>query len=408
MMAPKLPATPAVLAVRRAVREWVVARGGRGPVVVGLSGGADSLALVAAAVVECGAVTAVVVDHRLQDGSGAVARRAVEQALALGCVDARVVAVEVGRAGGVEAAARAARYAALESVRDGRPVLLGHTLDDQAETVLLGLARGSGGRSIQGMAAWNEPWGRPLLGVRRAQTEQLCADLGIEPWRDPHNDDPAYTRVRVRNEVLPLLEDVLGGGVAQALARTADQLRADGAVLDDLADELLRAARLPVHRPDETSTGPGGNARSTVVPRPESPARAATGCGPGLGAVPEPSALAESGGGTDRPVPTAGPESTVDIESGSGPDDSDRLALSIEILTTAPAPLRRRAVRAWLAEQGVSGLMNAHLQAIDELVSNWRGQGPVAIGGGSRAHRLVVLREHGTLTVRAQPRFDAT
>ncbi|WP_236573752.1 TilS substrate-binding domain-containing protein [Nocardia caishijiensis] len=124
--------------------------------------------------------------------------------------------------------------------------------------------------------------------------------------------------------------------------------------------------------------------------------------------MPEPSALAESGGGTDRPVPTAGPESTVDIESGSGPDDSDRLALSIEILTTAPAPLRRRAVRAWLAEQGVSGLMNAHLQAIDELVSNWRGQGPVAIGGGSRAHRLVVLREHGTLTVRAQPRFDAT
>ncbi|MEV0434757.1 tRNA lysidine(34) synthetase TilS [Nocardia sp. NPDC050413] len=362
MTAPKLPETPAVLVVRRALREWVLAHGGQGPVVVALSGGADSLALVAAAVVETGPVTAVVVDHRLQDGSAEVARRAADQALALGCAQARIVAVEVGRAGGMEAAARSARYAALESVRDGRPVLLGHTLDDQAETVLLGLARGSGGRSIQGMASWIEPWGRPLLGVRRAQTEQVCADLGIEAWRDPHNDDPAYTRVRVRNEVLPLLKDVLGGGVAQALARTADQLRADGAVLDDLARELLNAARMPAGR------------RRAVL-------------------------------GETRP-PTA--EGSSSARPAGGADNTDRSALAIEILTTAPAALRRRAVRAWLTEQGVSGLMNTHLQAIDELVGNWRGQGGVAIGGGSRAHRLVVVREHGTLTVRAQPRFDAT
>ncbi|MCA2209508.1 tRNA lysidine(34) synthetase TilS [Nocardia rosealba] len=382
MRTPKLPETPAVLAVRRAVRQWFSAHGERGPIVVALSGGADSLALVAGAVIECGAVTAVVVDHRLQDGSGEVARRAAEQALALGCVDAQVVAVEVGREGGVEAAARAARYAALESVRDGRPVLLGHTLDDQAETVLLGLARGSGGRSIQGMAAWNEPWGRPLLGVRRAQTEQLCADLGLEAWRDPHNDDPAYTRVRVRNEVLPLLEDVLGGGVAQALARTADQLRADGAVLDDLARELLGAARMPAVRPRAVL----GETRSPTAEGPSS-ARPAGGVG-------------ETGGPMIHEGADAGP--------GSGGDDSDRSALAIEILTTAPAALRRRAIRAWLTEQGVSGLMNTHLQSIDELVSNWRGQGGVAIGGGSRAHRLVVVREHGTLTVRAQPRFDAT
>ncbi|WP_280343100.1 tRNA lysidine(34) synthetase TilS [Nocardia neocaledoniensis] len=335
----RLPETPAVLAVRRGVRDWVAARGRRVPVVVGLSGGADSLALVAAAVVEAGAVTAVVVDHQLQGGSGEVAAGAAAQALALGCVDAVVVPVEVGRDGGAEAAARAARYAALESVRAGRPVLLGHTLDDQAETVLLGLARGSGGRSIHGMAAWNEPWGRPLLGVRRAQTRQMCVDLGIEPWEDPHNLDPAYTRVRVRTEVLPLLEDVLGGGVAQALARTADQLRDDGEVLDALTTDLLRAARS--HRD-------------------------------------------------------------------SGPADSDRPTLSIEILTTAPAALRRRTIRAWLAEQGVGGLLNAHLQAIDELVSDWRGQGGVAVAGGGRDHRLVVAREHGTLTVRAQPRLDAT
>ncbi|MFE7719333.1 tRNA lysidine(34) synthetase TilS [Nocardia rhizosphaerihabitans] len=337
-MRPRLPETSAVLAVRRGVREWVAARGGRLAVVVGLSGGADSLALVAAAVVEAGDVTAVVVDHRLQDGSGEVAARAAEQALALGCVAAQVLPVEVGREGGTEAAARAARYAALESVRAGRPVLLGHTLDDQAETVLLGLARGSGGRSIHGMTAWNPPWGRPLLGVRRAETVQMCADLGVEPWDDPHNLDPAYTRVRVRTEVLPLLEDVLGGGVAQALARTADQLRADGEVLDALTADLLRAA-------------------------------------------------------------SAG---------ASGPGDSDRPALSVEILATAAPALRRRTIRAWLAEQGVSGLLNAHLQAIDELVSNWRGQGGVAVAGGGRDHRLVVTREHGTLTVRVQPRNDAT
>ncbi|MEV6215830.1 tRNA lysidine(34) synthetase TilS [Nocardia sp. NPDC051833] len=351
----RLPETPAVLAVRRGVREWVAARGGPMPVVVGLSGGADSLALVAAAVVEAGDVTAIVVDHRLQDGSGEVAARAAEQARALGCVAAEVVAVEVGRDGGVEAAARVARYAALESVRGERPVLLGHTLDDQAETVLIGLARGSGGRSIQGMAAWNEPWGRPLLAVRRAQTRQLCADLGIEPWEDPHNLDPAYTRVRVRTEVLPLLEDVLGGGVAQALARTADQLRADGEVLDALTADLLRAATVGV----------------------------------------------DGRRGSDRPAGTTG-------NRGSGPGDSDRPALSIEILATAAPALRRRTIRAWLADQGIGGVLNAHLQAIDELVSNWRGQGGVAVAGGSRDHRLVVTRAHGTLTVRAQPRNDAT
>ncbi|TDP39333.1 tRNA lysidine(34) synthetase TilS [Nocardia ignorata] len=382
MTAPKLPETPAVLVVRRAMREWVLAHGGQGPVVVALSGGADSLALVAAAVVETGPVTAVVVDHRLQDGSAEVARRAADQALALGCARARIVAVEVGRAGGMEAAARTARYAALESVRDGRPVLLGHTLDDQAETVLLGLARGSGGRSIQGMAAWNEPWGRPLLGVRRAQTEQVCADLGIEAWRDPHNDDPAYTRVRVRNEVLPLLEDVLGRGAAQALARTADQLRADGAVLDDLARELLNTARVPVGRPRAVL----GETRPPTAE--------------GLSSARPAGGVGETGG----PMIHEGAEAGA----GSGADDTDRPALAIEILATAPAALRRRAVRAWLTEQGVGGLMNTHLQAIDELVSNWRGQGGVAIGGGSRAHRLVVVREHGTLTVRAQPRFDAT
>ncbi|MET0451894.1 MAG: ATP-binding protein, partial [Mycobacterium sp.] len=131
--------------------------------------------------------------------------------------------------------ARAARYAALDAARDGRPVLIAHTLDDQAETVLLGLGRGSGARSIAGMRPHDPPWCRPLLAVRRADTRGVCAELGLTPWEDPHNADPRFTRVRLRTEVLPLLEDVLGGGVAEALARTAVGLREDTDTLDELA-----------------------------------------------------------------------------------------------------------------------------------------------------------------------------
>jgi tRNA(Ile)-lysidine synthase len=120
--------------------------------------------------------------------------------------------------------------------------LLGHTLDDQAETVLLGLGRGSGARSIAGMRPYDPPWCRPLLDVRRAVTHRACEELKLAPWCDPHNTDRRYTRTRLRTEVLPLLEDVLGGGVAEALARTATSLREDNDVLDDLADTALAAA----------------------------------------------------------------------------------------------------------------------------------------------------------------------
>ncbi|MEV5838255.1 tRNA lysidine(34) synthetase TilS [Nocardia sp. NPDC052112] len=319
----RLPETEAVLEVRRAVRGWLADYATDAPsaVAVALSGGADSLALTAAAVVEAGRVDALVVDHQLQKGSDKVAAAAAAAALALGCRSAHVLAVEVGGDGGMEAAARAARYAALDGARGGLPVLLGHTLDDQAETVLLGLGRGSGGRSIQGMAAFVAPWGRPLLAVRRTVTRQLCADIGLTPFEDPHNSAAEFTRVRLRNEVLPLLEEVLGGGVAGALARTAEQLRDDGAVLDALADELLRAA-------------------------------------------------------------------------------SDDRTLVIETLATAPAALRRRAIRAWLLAGGAKALTNKHLQAVDELITAWRGQGGVAVGGGQPGRRLVATREHGRLTLR--------
>jgi tRNA(Ile)-lysidine synthase len=205
---------------------------------VALSGGPDSLALTAVAAA-AKPTTALIVDHGLQPGSSQVAATARDQALALGCVDTQVLCDEVGSEGGPEAAARSARYQALDAARGDAPVLLAHTLDDQAETVLLGLGRGSGARSIAGMRPHDPPWHRPLLGLRRAVTHAACAELGLTPWQDPHNADPRFTRTRLRSEVLPLLDDVLGGGVAEALARTATSLREDTEILDELADRAL-------------------------------------------------------------------------------------------------------------------------------------------------------------------------
>jgi tRNA(Ile)-lysidine synthase len=218
-------------------------------VLVALSGGPDSLALAAAVAFEASRVGvragAVIVDHQLQNGSDAVAERAAEQARALGLDPVRVVAADVAAGGSREAAARDARYDALAAVAaemGAGAVLLGHTLDDQAETVLLGLARGSGGGSLQGMAPVAGLYRRPLLGIRRSTTVQACADGGLEAWADPHNADPAYTRVRVRRAVLPVLEAELGPGVAEALARTAEQLREDedafATMIDEVAEEL--------------------------------------------------------------------------------------------------------------------------------------------------------------------------
>ncbi|MFF7682834.1 tRNA lysidine(34) synthetase TilS [Microbacterium sp. NPDC007973] len=240
--------SPAVAEVRRAVRAALEGR--TGAVVVALSGGADSLALAAATGFEAERlgirVEAVVIDHGLQDGSDAVARRAAEIVRERGMA-ARVVAVHVVAKDGPEADARAARYAGLaraaaETGADA--VLLGHTLDDQAETVLLGLARGSGATSLAGMTperrdAAGPVWLRPLLGVRRRTTVAACAAEGLDAWSDPHNTDPSYARVRVRERVLPVLETELGPGVAEALARTAEQLREDAAAFQDMIDETI-------------------------------------------------------------------------------------------------------------------------------------------------------------------------
>jgi tRNA(Ile)-lysidine synthase len=205
---------------------------------VALSGGPDSLALTGVAATML-PTTALIIDHGLQPDSATVATTARRQALHLGCVDAQIICVQVSGDGGPEGAARNARYAALQAARRDRPVLLAHTLDDQAETVLLGLGRGSGARSIAGMRDYDPPWCRPLLGVRRDVTHAACVVMGLDPWQDPHNSDRRFTRARLRHEVLPLMEEVLGGGVAEALARTATALRGDTDLIDSLIDQAM-------------------------------------------------------------------------------------------------------------------------------------------------------------------------
>ena len=341
--------TPAVADVRRAVRESLTALidaqhpgpaeqpgptdsidqpgrpGSTGRptplVLVALSGGADSLALAIATAFEAPRTGfragAIVVDHGLQAGSAEVAARASAAARELGLNPVSVVQVQVGSAGGPEAAARDARYEALgaEARRHGASaVLAGHTLDDQAETVLLGLARGAGAGSLQGMSLVT-PLGnidngvallRPLLGIRRSATEEVCAHAGREPWSDPHNLDPRYARVRARSTVLPLLETELGPGVVEALARTAEQLREDTEALDLFAAEMIE---------------------DLVEP-------------------------AEAG-----------------------------LSLSVAGLAANPPAVRNRLIRLAVASEFGVSLSRAHTLQVARLVTGWRGQGPLDLPG---------------------------
>ena len=344
-------------------------------VLVALSGGPDSLALAAATAFEAPRaglrVGAVIVDHGLQEGSTDVAAAAAHQARELGLDPVIVVGVEVGTDGGPEAAARDARYGALVgALREtgAAAILLGHTLDDQAETVLLGLARGSGAGSLHGMAHVAQapvaiapsatasatasatvpatasaeirhtgvpkrseaPFAgirtgggvilRPLLGIRRAKTVQFCADSGLTPWADPHNFDPAFTRVRVREIVLPLLEAELGPGIAEALARTADQLREDESALDHFAEELV--ADLAEH--------------------------------------------AEAG-----------------------------IALAVRGLATNPPALRQRIIRLAVSAEFDVALSRSQTLEVARLVTDWHGQGPLHLPG------IRVERRHGLLVFSA-------
>ena len=304
--------SPHFLACRRAVRLcWQTSHGGDtgGPVVIGLSGGPDSLALVAAALAEDVPVLAVVVNHNLQEGSAQVAGEAAVQARALGA-STRIVHVDVdlGAGGSVEAAARQARYAALfevaaEAAGDRAEVWVAHTADDQAETLLLGALRGN----PSGMLQRSGNLVRPFLYLRRADTVGACTELHLHPWHDPMNADPAFRRVAMRTEIIPALSELLGGDAVPALARTADRIAQSNEVIRELA--------------------------------------------------------------------------------------SASTEMDCEELAGLPAVVRRFRIHAWLVEKHVHP-NGAQLDAIERLVTHWRGQVGVELAGSQ-----AVKREAGRLVV---------
>jgi len=232
----------ASVAIRNAVKEQLERCEAGDCILVAVSGGADSLALAYATLVESSPLAikaiAVTIDHQLQEKSSDQAAKVGKQLRAMGYQDVMVAKVKVSLESGLEAGARSARYEALQRIaleKNAVKVLLGHTRDDQAESVLLGLARGSGTRSLSGMASENGIYLRPLLALTRAQTEAACTEFGIEYWNDPHNENHDFSRVRVRREVLPVMEEQIGPGIAAALARSAALLRDDADALDAIA-----------------------------------------------------------------------------------------------------------------------------------------------------------------------------
>lgn len=349
------PAT-ALRDVRLAVRAGLLEAGAPGgTVVLGVSGGPDSLAMLAAAVHVAPAlrvrVHAVCVDHGWHPATGAVAVRTALACLRTGADDVRVVRVRPARTaagghpGGPEDAARTARLAALEGAaeRDGAvAVLLGHTLDDQAEQVLLGLARGSGARALAGVPRRRGRLLRPLLGLRRDLVRAACPeldDLGL-PWQDPANSEPRYLRARVRAELVPVLADVLGPGSVESLARSAALLRADDDALREWADRETAALLADVPGADRDVTGP------TVA------------------------------GGLEVPV---------------GP------------LASLPQAVRTRVLRRLATRAGARALTSAHTRALDALVVGRSGLGPADLPGAVRAWRTTGADGCGRLRLASDP-----
>ncbi|WP_410537314.1 tRNA lysidine(34) synthetase TilS [Streptomyces sp. KL2] len=351
---PGSPGSPGPLAPRR-----------RPPLVlVACSGGADSMALASALAFEAprlglraGGLT---VDHGLQPGSDDRAREVVSRLAELSLEPAEALTVAVGRDGGPEAAARTARYTALDEAADrlgAAAVLLGHTRDDQAETVLLGLARGSGTRSLSGMAAVSgSPAGRrgvrhrylrPFLAVDRQTTRKACMVQSLPVWDDPHNADPAFTRSRVRHDALPALEKALGKGVVEALARTAQLARDDADALDAWAREAEREVRAEL--PPSRADGDGGGGRGGDV------------------------------------------ANVVNLTGGSGS------ALDVARLGALPPAVRRRVLRRAAVASGspAGSLFARHIEEVDRLVTGWHGQRAISLPG-----RVAALRQGGTLVIR--------
>lgn len=242
--------TPALLELRQAVRFWFEKLEPNSKVCIGVSGGADSLALAAAAKLESKNfsidLVAVIVDHGLQANSAEIAEFAKQQLIKLGFQDIFVGRASVQITDGLEASARRARYKVFQQAIETytpNTFLLGHTKNDQAEGVLLGLARGSGTKSLSGMQEVSGIFVRPLLGIDRATTEIACHESNIEYWVDPHNSNQDFTRVRVRENILPLLENEIGPGIIDALARSAKILREDATALDEWAESVFRQVK---------------------------------------------------------------------------------------------------------------------------------------------------------------------
>lgn len=350
------------LAVRACLTSFIDEAGAPPALVVGLSGGADSLAL-ALTTIDVAAragipVITVTVDHGLREGSAEEARRVADLAASLGA-RAVVETVTVGGPGGPEGAARDARRAALRAVgvREGAPILLGHTMDDQAETVLLRLARGSGPSSLRAIApisreADGVTWLRPLLKLRRTDTEEACAQAGLAPVHDPTNDidgpwraadGSPLRRSALRHGAIPALASALGVDPVPALARTAALCAEDDDALSDRARELAHAARAAAAR---------------------------------LAADTDP-----ADGGTS-------------------------VALAVASLRGAPRAVRTRALRQGAQAAGIRALSSAHVDAIDDLVVAWRGQRPIHLPGGL-AFR-VGRGAHARIALVARGRGDPT
>ena len=369
---------PAVAQARVGVRRCLADLAPGDVVLAACSGGADSLALAAALAHEAPRLSlragGVTVDHGLQAGSAERAGRvaALLRQLGLDPVHQASVTVPAGPgSGGPEAAARTARYTALEQVAEqagATAVLLGHSRDDQAETVLLGLARGAGGRALAGMPARRGRFRRPLLGVARATLREACTAQGLEPWDDPHNTDPAYARVRVRHQAMPALEEAIGPGVAAALARSAAQLSQDCDALDALA--AAESWRIVLARGDDPPEPP--DRRS--APRPADPSLA------GLGQR----GAAAGGDGTGH----AGESRPAGSADGAGTGQAV-VVLDIEGLAELAPAVRSRVLRQAALAAGCPGgsLAAGHVAALDALVTGWHGQRWADLPGVIRARR---------------------